>query len=123
MEWQALARNWPSFFPAIEDRWPDADEADLIEIDGDRGRFTDYVARISDTSRADAGDQVEAWLLELTDVPLDVQMDDRRDNANISESARSIPAGEDVYSEDGRFGSGADEDEGGGPVNPLGRTN
>ena len=121
MDWQTVSQNWPSFFTAIEDRWPEAEEAELIDIDGDRGRFSGYVARLEETSREDAQDQVAAWLLELTDLPADVQMDPRRDNANIRESGRSIPPGEDVYSEDGRFGSGA-EDEGGGPVNPLGRT-
>ena len=122
MEWQTVQQNWEAFFAAIVERWPESDEADLIEIDGNRARFVDYVAEASGTSREDADDQVDAWLLEQTAVPADVQMDDRRDNANIRDSGQNIPTGEDVYSEDGRFGSGADEDEGGGPVNPIGRT-
>ena len=120
MKWQDVERNWPSFFAAIEERWPDVEEDDLIDIDGNRDRFVAYVAELSGTSIADANDQVEAWL--MTAMPADVRMDDFRDNANIRDSGRSIPTGEDVYSEDGSFGSGAEGDEGGGPVDPLGRT-
>ena len=123
MDWQTVEKNWTAFFPSIEDRWPACEQADLIEIDGQRDRFAAYIAQVEETSPADAQDQIDGWLVELTDIPADVKMDDRRDNANIRESGRNIPAGEDVYSEDGRFGSGADEDEGGGPVNPIGRTN
>lgn len=122
MNWQGIRTNWTAFFPSIADRWPEMDEADLIEIDGDRDAFTEYTAKIEKTSLSDADEQIEAWLVELTDFPTDVKMDDRRDNDNIRESGRDIPVGEDVYSDDGRFGSGSWEDEGGGPTNPLGRT-
>ena len=120
MDWQTVQQNWEAYFAAIEERWPEVDEADLIEIDGDRDRFVDYLAETAGTSPDDAGDQVEAWLIEQTALPADVRMDDHRDNANIRESGQDIPTGEDVYSDDGRFGSGDWDDK--GPSNPLGRT-
>ena len=104
MNWQTVAQNWPAFFDRIEQRWPQTDESDLIDIDGDRRRFTSYLSKVHDLTRNEANEEIEAWL--MGEVPADVRMDDHRDNANIRESGRDIPTGEDVYSEDGRFGSG-----------------
>ena len=118
MKWQTVERDWPAFFGAIEQRWPKVDENDLIDTDGDRMRFTDYLAELYGMPRSDAHEEIAAWL--MSEMPADVRMDEHRDNDNIRQSAREIPPGEDVYSEDGRFGSGDWNDE--GPTNPLGRT-
>jgi hypothetical protein len=114
MDWQIVEKNWPAFLGRIEQRWPATDERDLMDIDGDRTRFVDYLAQTSDLTRVEANEEVEAWL--IGEIPADVKMDERRDNANIRESGRHIPPGEDVYSEDGQFG----DDDIGEP--PLGRS-
>ena len=115
MDWQTVERNWPAFVASIEQRWPTTDEKDLMDIDGDRRRFVDYLAKVSELTRDEANEAVEAWL--MGSVPSDVKMDEWRDNANIRESSRHIPPGEDVYAEDGDFG---DDDV---PVAPVGRSN
>ena len=114
MDWQIVERNWPAFVPKIEERWPTTDGRDLLDLDGDRQRFTRYLATVSDLTRDEASEEVEAWL--MGEVPADVKMDPRRDNANIRESGRSIPPGEDVYADDREFG---DDDL---PTSPVGRT-
>lgn len=118
MDWKAVEADWAAFLPAIGQRWPEADETELIALDGNHAQFVQYLARITATTEEDAAEQIEAWL--ITNMPSDVRMSEFRDNANIHDSIRSIPPGEDVYSDDGRFGSGDWNDE--GPVNPLGNT-
>ncbi|WP_158540141.1 hypothetical protein [Rhodosalinus halophilus] len=48
--------------------------------------------------------------------PVDVLMDETRDNANIRKSARHVPEGEDPLADDDAFG---DE---GQPDRPMGRS-
>ncbi len=115
MDWQIVERNWPAFVPAIEQRWPATDEADLLGIDGDRRSFVDYLAKVNELTREEANEAVEVWL--MGSVPSDVRMDELRDNRNIRDSGNYIPPGEDVYSEDGEFG---DDDL---TTSPVGRTN
>ena len=115
MDWQTVARNWPAFVDRIEQRWPETDETDLLDIDGDRRRFTSYLSKVHDLTRSEANEEIEAWL--NGEMPADVKMDEQRDNANIRESASHIPPGEDVYSEDGDFGDDRQE------LRPQGRTN
>ena len=115
MNWQTVAQNWPAFVESIEQRWPQTDETDLLDIDGDRRRFTSYLSKVHDLTRNEANEEIETWL--MGEVPADVKMDELRDNQNIRASAAHIPPGEDVYSEDGDFG-----DERQAPI-PRGRTN
>ena len=115
MNWQTVAQNWSAFLVQIEQRWPETDETDLLDIDGDRGRFTDYLSTVHDLTRSEADEEIQAWL--NGEVPADVKMDEHRDDANIGESGQSIPTGEDVYSEDRNFGGGL------APQQPTGRTN
>ncbi len=102
MDWHTVERNWPAFVTSIEQRWPTTDETDLIGLEGDRRRFTDYLAKVSDLTREEANEEIESWL--LGSVPADVEMNEFRDNANIRDSARHIAPGEDVYSDDKDFG-------------------
>ena len=39
MKWHHVKDNWPAFSEAIIDRWPDADEGALDDIDGDHAAF------------------------------------------------------------------------------------
>ena len=114
MKWRIVQENWPAFFEHIEERWPQVEEEDLIEIGGDRQAFTDYVARVHDLTPAEAREEIATWI--EGDLPLDVYMDERHDNESIRDSGRSIPTGEDVYDDDRMFGDdGKDE-------TPIGRT-
>ena len=41
MKWQHVQQNWAAFYEAIVEKWPEVDESDLDEIDGDqRERLT-----------------------------------------------------------------------------------
>ncbi|SER44667.1 hypothetical protein SAMN04490244_10175 [Tranquillimonas rosea] len=113
MQWSDVQNNWPAFVERVEQRWPNTNQADLLATDGDLVRFLDYLAKAHDLTAREAEEQVSAWL--QGEIPTDVKMDEFRDNANIMESARHIPPGEDVYDEDSEFG---DEEM---PERPLGR--
>ena len=47
MKWHHVAENWPAFYEAITDRWPDAEEEALEEVDGDQRAFILYVAELT----------------------------------------------------------------------------
>ena len=111
MQWQTVERNWPAFLDRIEQRWPQTDQNELLNIDGDRSRFTQYLSKVHDLTRNEANEEIEDWLVGA--VPADVKMDDTRDNQNIRDSGCFIPEGEDVYADDGMFG---DDQEAAPPV-------
>ncbi|RVT84002.1 hypothetical protein DXV76_09860 [Rhodobacteraceae bacterium CCMM004] len=102
MKWTVVADNWPAFVGPIEQTWPELDEADLLTLDGDKTRFAAYLAKKHELTRNEAHEEIEIWLQGK--VPADVAMDDQMDGTQIAASADHIPAGEDVYSEDGDFG-------------------
>lgn len=102
MKWQHVQDNWSAFYDAITDRWPDADEAELDEIDGDQRAFVDYIARITDQEPGDARDEVRDWM--TGELPSDVVMDPEHDNHSIALSEKYLPEGEDEYDDDSRFG-------------------
>lgn len=102
MQWHHVQENWASFFDAILDRWPEADEDDLEEIDGDQHRFITYIAELSEQDRAEARDDIREWL--AGELPSDVVMDERHDNHSIALSGKFMPEGEDASDDDARFG-------------------
>lgn len=102
MDWVQVKSNWPAFLGPITQRWPETNEAELMDVDGDRQRFEAYLAQATGQDIQDARDQIARWL--DGEMPADVRMDDTRDNLQIRDSARHIPTGEDVYSEDREFG-------------------
>jgi len=104
MKWHHVQDNWSAFLDAIMDRWPDADEAELEEIDGDQRSFIAYVAEMTGQSAADAREEIRDWL--TGELPSDVVMDPRHDNQSIALSSKYIPEGEDEYDDDARFGDG-----------------
>ncbi|SIS70014.1 hypothetical protein [Phaeovulum vinaykumarii] len=104
MKWHHVQDNWSAFLDAIMDRWPDADEAELEEIDGDQRSFIAYVAEMTGQSVADAREEIRDWL--TGELPSDVVMDPRHDNQSIALSSKYIPEGEDEYDDDARFGDG-----------------
>jgi hypothetical protein len=102
MKWHHVADNWPAFFDAIADRWPDADEADLDGIDGDQHAFVRYIAGLNGQSPGEAREEILEWL--TGELPSDVIMDPRHDNHSINLSAKFVPDGEDESDDDARFG-------------------
>lgn len=114
MQWNAVKRNWPAFVEPIMERWPRTEEEDLLALDGDRDRLMTYIGERHDLTPAEADEQIISWL--QGEVPADVAMDEIRDGENIQASAAHIGTGEDVYSDDRKFGDDeADE-------RPIGRT-
>lgn len=108
MKWQHVEANWHAFFDAILDRWPEADEGDLEEIDGDQRAFIAYIAEVTGQEPAEAREEIREWL--TGELPSDVVMDPRHDDHSIANSAKYLPDGEDEYDDDARFGDDGDED-------------
>lgn len=106
MRWQHVESNWPAFYEAIRDKWPEVDEADLDEIDGDQRAFIAYLAEVTGQENADIRDELREWL--AGEIPSDVVMDPIHDNHSIALSAKYVNEGEDEYDDDARFG---DDDE------------
>ncbi len=106
MKWQHVQENWPAFYEAIAEKWPDTDEADLDEIDGDQRAFIKYIARVTEAEPSEARDEIREWL--AGEIPSDVVMDPVHDNHSINLSAKYVNEGEDESDDDKRFG---DDDE------------
>lgn len=106
MKWHHVQSNWSAFYEAIRDKWPEADEADLDEIDGDQRAFIAYLAEATEQEPADIRDELREWL--SGEIPSDVVMDPIHDNHSIALSAKYVNEGEDEYDDDARFG---DDDE------------
>ncbi|MBM9595593.1 hypothetical protein [Roseitranquillus sediminis] len=73
MDWHTVARNWPAFVDRIEERWPATEETDLLDINGDRPRFTSYLSKVHDLTRNEAHEDIEFWL--TWQAPSDVVQD------------------------------------------------
>lgn len=106
MKWSHVQENWPAFYEAILEKWPDADESDLDAIDGDQRAFVAYVARITESEPSEARDEIRDWI--AGELPADVVMDPLHDNHSIRLSAKYVGEGEDELSDDARFGDDDD---------------
>ena len=106
MKWHHVQANWPAFYEAIRDKWPDADAADLDEIDGDQRAFVRYLAEVTGQEAAEIREDLRDWL--TGEIPSDVVMDPIHDNHSISLSAKYVGEGEDEYDDDARFGDDGD---------------
>ena len=102
MKWHHVQENWPAFFEAILDRWPDADETELEAVDGDQRAFIAYIAELTEQEPADVREEIREWL--TGELPSDVVMDPRHDDHSIRLSSKFVPEGEDEYDDDARFG-------------------
>ena len=114
MQWIQVKDNWPAFIDKVEEQWPDADREVLETIDGDRAALKRHLIEATGQDAPEVEEEMRVWL--DTSMPLDVMMDDSRDNEQIMESARYISPGEDVYSDDRDFGDDA------APEPPIGRS-
>lgn len=113
MRWSDVRDNWPAFIDKVEEQWPDADRDTLETLDGDRAEFKRHLMEVTGQDAGEIEEELRLWL--DSSMPLDVMMDDARDNEQIMESGRFISPGEDVYSDDREFG---DDDV---PEPPVGR--
>ncbi|MFC5738090.1 hypothetical protein [Sinirhodobacter huangdaonensis] len=102
MKWHHVQDNWSAFYEAIQNRWPDAEEDRLDEIDGDQRAFVTYIAELSGQDPAEARDEIRDWL--TGELPSDVVMDPLHDNHSILLSEKFVPEGEDEFDDDSRFG-------------------
>lgn len=102
MKWHHVEENWPAFFDAIMERWPEADEAELEDIDGDQRQFIAYVAKLSDQELLEARDDIREWL--MGELPSDVVMDPRHDNHSIKLSKKYVSEDGDEFDDDASFG-------------------
>lgn len=106
MKWRHVQENWSAFYEAITEKWPQADSAELDEIDGDLAAFITYIAEVTEQEPAEVRDELREWL--AGEIPSDVVMDPSHDNHSIALSSKYVPEGEDEYDDDARFG---DDDE------------
>lgn len=102
MQWADVAKNWPAFTESIVARWPEADAETVADMDPDRGAFETYIAGVSGIGTREAAQEVARWLEGPK--PVDAVTDATHTGTSITDSAAHIPVGEDVYSEDEKFG-------------------
>ena len=114
MQWTTVEENWAAYVPRLMTRWPDLSEDELLSTDGQMDLVAAHLAAVEDTAPVDARDMLITWMRGSE--PADAVMDDTRDNARITQSAREMAVGEDAYSDDAKFGS---ED---APERPIGRS-
>lgn len=106
MKWTHVQANWPAFYEAILEKWEDADESMLDEIDGDQRAFVRYIAEITEQEPEEACDEIKQWL--AGEIPSDIVMDPLHDNHSIALSGKYVAEGEDEYADDARFGDDDD---------------
>ncbi len=109
MKWRHVQDNWPAFFEAIVERWPDADEDDLEDLEGDQRAFISYIADLTGQDPDEARDEIREWL--SGELPADVVMDPIHDNQSIRLSSKYIPEGEEEEDDDSRFGDDGEDEE------------
>lgn len=109
MKWRHVQENWPAFYEAIKEKWPEVDEGDLDEVDGDQREFIRYLSSVTDQDAQEIRDELREWL--AGEIPSDVVMDPSHDNHSIALSGKYVNEGEDVYDDDARFGDDDQDDE------------
>ena len=114
MRWSHVQENWTAFYEAIQEKWEDADEAMLDEIDGDQRAFIKYLAEVTGQEIPEIKDEIREWL--AGEIPSDVVMDPIHDGHSIALSAKYVGEGEDEFADDARFGDD-DEVSGDGDLN------
>ena len=88
-------------------------EADLIALTPTQDELAALIARRTDADTPEAARQIAEWL--NGPMPADSYADPAHDNAAAHDAGRSIPDGEDVYSDDRKFGGDHT------PDTPIGR--
>lgn len=107
MKWHHVQDNWPAFFEAITDKWPEADADELDEIDGDQRAFIAYLVEITGMEPSEVREELREWL--RGELPSDVIMDPVHDNHSIALSSKYVNEGEDEFNDDAHFGDDGNE--------------
>ena len=47
MQWAQISRNWEAFTPAIIDHWPEAEEDDVLALDGTATSLAMYLSEVT----------------------------------------------------------------------------
>ena len=102
MKWHHVQENWAAFYEAIIDKWPEAEDTELDEIDGDQRAFVAYLVEVTGQEPAEIREELREWL--VGEIPSDVVMDPIHDNHSIALSSKFVNEGEDKFSDDARFG-------------------
>ena len=107
MKWHHVQENWSAFYESIQYKWPEADEAELDEIDGDQRGFVRYISELTGQDPSESREEIREWL--RGEIPSDVVMDPIHDNHSIALSSKYVNEGEDEYDDDARFGDDEEE--------------
>lgn len=107
MKWHHVQENWSAFYEAIMDKWPEVDETELDEIDGDQRTFIAYLAEATGQEVAEIREELREWL--RGEIPSDIVMDPIHDNHSIALSSKYVNEGEDEYDDDAHFGDDRDD--------------
>ncbi|WP_265500291.1 hypothetical protein [Paracoccus beibuensis] len=107
MKWHHVQENWSAFYEAITDKWPEADEGDLDEIDGDQRAFVTYLAEVTGQEPEEIREELRDWL--TGEIPSDIVMDPTHDDHSLRLSGKYVNEGEDEYSDDASFGDDREE--------------
>ncbi|MGI3167514.1 hypothetical protein ACRARG_00055 [Pseudooceanicola sp. C21-150M6] len=102
MKWQIISENWHAYTPAVLDRWPEAEEEDVLALDGSQTGLAMYLSQVTGAPATDVLAQIEDW--RMGHIPSDVRMDPSRDNRNMDGSAALLGAGEEPMDRDDIFG-------------------
>ena len=113
MEWKDIQANWPAMIPVVRASFPELDEARLTGLSGTPDELAEALAEASARDRQEATRDLEIW--REGPMPADAYADPTPDDAALSQAGRYVPEGEDVLSDDARFG---DDDQ---PDRPMGR--
>lgn len=114
MQWSRVEENWASFIDPILQNWPDTEEEDVINIDGDRDAFVAYIAKVEEIETVEADEQIVEWLQGA--IPSDVRMDEGMDAEGYAESQKHLMEGEEPSDDDDKFGDD------GAPDQPMDRS-
>jgi len=109
MKWHHVQENWAAFYEAIIDKWPEAEDTELDEIDGDQRAFIAYLVEVTGQEPDEIREELREWL--VGEIPSDVVMDPGHDNHSIALSSKFVGEGEDEYADDQRFGDDGDQRE------------
>lgn len=113
MSRQDFTQDWVAFRDPILTTYPELTEADLQDADGSTLRLAERIAERRGIAAGDAQQELHEFL--SGPMPADAYAAPTHDNVAVSESDAYVPAGEDVYDDDRRFG---DDDT---PDTPIGR--
>lgn len=102
MKWHHVQENWAAFYEAIIDKWPEAEQSELDEVDGDQRAFIAYLVSATGQEPAEIREELREWL--VGEIPSDIIMDPGHDNHSIALSSKFVSEGEDEFSDDSRFG-------------------